>query len=172
MAYEYTLIRSDRRTLAIEITEDARLVIRAPRRCPAAYIRSFVENKSGWIESHMEKQRIRAESRIPLSEDDVTGLIVRAKREIPPLVEKYAAIMGLRPASIKITRAQKRFGSCSSKNRLCFSYRLIQYPREAMEYVVVHELAHIMHRNHGKDFYALIESVMPDYKERDRLLKK
>ena len=172
MTYDYELIRSDRRTVALEITEDARLVIRAPRRCPASYIKSFVESKSGWIDSHMEKQRLRAEKRVPVSEKEAEELFARAKAEIPPLVAKYAAVMGLRPSSIKITGAEKRFGSCSPKNSLCFSYRLMDYPKEAVEYVVVHELAHIVHRNHGKAFYVLIGSVMPDYKERDKLLKK
>ena len=80
--------------------------------------------------------------------------------------------MGLEPAGITISSAQKRFGSCTAKNRLCFSYRLMRYPEEAIEYVVVHELAHLVHRNHGKDFYALVASVMPDYKKRDALLKQ
>lgn len=172
MTYDYEIIRSDRKTLSLEITGDAKLIIRAPRRCPTAYIQNFAESKAGWIESHMEKQLKRAESRVPLSEENVAELTARAKREIPPLVERYAAIMGLKPAGIKITKAGRRFGSCSAKNRLCFSFRLMQYPSEAVEYVVVHELAHIVHRNHGKDFYALIGSVLPDYKERDRLLKK
>ena len=172
MTYDYRIIRSDRKTLSLEITGDAKLIIRAPRRCPTSYIHSFAESKSDWIDSHMEKQRKRAESRVPLSEETVAALTERAKREIPPLVERYAAIMGLNPAGVKITKAERRFGSCSAKNRLCFSYRLMQYPSEAVEYVVVHELAHIIHRNHGKEFYALIGSVLPDYKERDRLLKK
>ncbi|MFB0920669.1 MAG: M48 family metallopeptidase [Oscillospiraceae bacterium] len=172
MIYEYEIIRSDRKTLSLEITGEAKLIVRAPRRCPTAYICSFAESKSDWIDSHMEKQLKRAAGRAPLSEETITGLTERAKREIPPLVEKYAKIMGLEPKGIKITKAGSRFGSCSAKNRLCFSYRLMQYPGEAVEYVVVHELAHIIHRNHGKDFYALIGSVLPDYKERDRLLKK
>lgn len=79
--------------------------------------------------------------------------------------------MGLTPAGIKITSAEKRFGSCSAKDSLCFSYRLMLYPPDAVDYVVVHELAHIRHKNHGKQFYALIAQVMPDYKERERLLK-
>ena len=172
MAYDFEIVRSDRRTLALEITNEARLVVRAPKRCPEAYINSFVESKEDWIEKHMEKQRLRAAQREELSETDIADLIIRAKREIPPLVERYAAIMGLAPAGVKITRAERRFGSCSAKSRLCFSCRLMLYPREAVEYVVVHELSHLVHRNHGNDFYALIQSVLPDYKERDALLKK
>ncbi|PKM73249.1 MAG: M48 family peptidase [Firmicutes bacterium HGW-Firmicutes-16] len=172
MTYDYEIVRSDRKTLSLEITGEAKLIIRAPRRCPTAYIHSFAERKRGWIDSHMEKQRLRAESRVPLTEEEVSKLTARAKMEIPPLVERYAAIMGLKPEGIKITKAGRRFGSCSAQNRLCFSFRLMQYPIEAVEYVVVHELAHIVHRNHGSDFYALIASVLPDYKERDRILKK
>lgn len=172
MTCDFEIIRSDRRTLALEITNEARLVVRAPKRCPAAYIHSFVESKGDWIEKHMEKQRLRAAQREELSDKDIADLVFCAKREIPPLVEKYAAIMGLVPEGVKITKAERRFGSCSSKNRLCFSCRLMLYPREAIEYVVVHELSHLVNRNHGKAFYALIKSVLPDYKERNALLKK
>lgn len=58
------------------------------------------------------------------------------------------------------------------KNGLCFSWRLMQYPPEAVDYVVVHELAHIVHKNHGNAFYALIGSVLPDYPARRALLRK
>ena len=93
-------------------------------------------------------------------------------REIPPKVRHYAAIMGLRPTGIRITSARTRFGSCSGKNSLCFSWRLMEYPEEAVDYVVVHELAHIVHKNHGPDFWALVGQHMPDYKRRRALLRK
>ena len=79
--------------------------------------------------------------------------------------------MGLVPQGVKITSAKTRFGSCSAKNSLCFSYLLLCYPMEAVDYVVVHELAHIRFKNHKKEFYALIEACMPDYKQRRMLLK-
>ena len=172
MTYDYKIIRSERRTLALEITDKPEVLARAPRRCPTAYIQSFVESREDWIVSHMEKQRLRAEKRQALSDGEIEELVTRAKKELPPLVARYAEIMGLSPASVKITKAAKRFGSCSSKNRLCFSYRLMLYPQSAIEYVVVHELAHLVHHNHGSDFYALIKTVLPDYKQRSKLLKK
>ena len=79
--------------------------------------------------------------------------------------------MGVSYGTVKITSAQKRFGSCSAKNNICFSYILMQYPIEAIEYVVVHELAHTVHHDHSKAFYALIEKYMPDYKQREKLLR-
>ena len=73
---------------------------------------------------------------------------------------------------MKITGAEHRFGSCSGKDSLCFSYRLADYPPEAVEYVVVHELAHIREKNHGPRFYALVEGALPDYKAREKLLRQ
>ena len=79
--------------------------------------------------------------------------------------------MGLKYSRIKITSAVKRFGSCSSSGNICYSYRLMLYPEEAREYVVVHELAHLEEMNHSKKFYEIISKVLPDYKYRRRLLK-
>ena len=80
--------------------------------------------------------------------------------------------MGLIPTAVKISSATKKFGSCSGKNSLNFSYRLMMYPPEAIDYVVVHELAHIKHHDHSKDFYKLIEQFMPDFRQREVLLKQ
>ena len=79
--------------------------------------------------------------------------------------------MGLKYGRITITSAQKRFGSCNSNGNICFSYRLMLYPESAREYVIVHELAHLKEMNHSKAFYAIIASVLPDYKHRRKLLK-
>ena len=172
MAYEFTIIRSSRRTLALEISDELKLIIRAPYRCSMPYIENFVEKHTSWIETHMEIQRRRIENRHILTSDEEAALFLKARNEIPPIVNKYADIMGIRPSGIKITRAQKRFGSCSARNSLCFSFKLMQYPQEAIEYVVVHELSHIIHKNHSREFYALIKSVLPDYKKMEALLKK
>ena len=80
--------------------------------------------------------------------------------------------MGLVPTGIKVTSARTRFGSCSGKNSICFSWRLMLYPPEAIDYVIVHELAHIRHHDHSPAFYALIERYMPDWRERMKLLKE
>ena len=74
--------------------------------------------------------------------------------------------------TVTITGAEKRFGSCSARNSICFSWRLMQYPDEAVDYVVVHELAHIQEKNHGRAFYALVGRYMPDWRERRALLKE
>ena len=83
----------------------------------------------------------------------------------------FAAILGVQPAGIRITSAKKRFGSCSGTDHLCFSWRLMLYPNEAVDYVVVHELAHIREKNHSPAFYNVVAAVLPDYKRRAALLR-
>ena len=72
--------------------------------------------------------------------------------------------MGVEYGTVKITSAQKRFGSCSGKNNICYSYILMQYPIEAIEYVVVHELCHLVHMDHSPAFWAEVERIMPNYR--------
>jgi predicted metal-dependent hydrolase len=157
--------------MGLEITKDLKILIRAPMRASTRDIEKMVQKYSHWIESHLEKQRTRLEARPALSFGEQEALRKQAKEIIPSKVAHFSMLMGLEPAGIMITSAEKRFGSCSPKNRLCFSWRLMRYPDAAIDYVVVHELAHIRHKNHGKGFYALIETFLPDYKERKKLLK-
>lgn len=172
MMKPYELIRSDRRTIALEITRDGRVLIRAPRHLPQARIDAFFQSHQDWLRTHLERQRQWQTAHPEPTEAEILTLTARAKAELPPKVRRYAAIMGLHPAGITITGARTRFGSCSSKNRLCFSWRLMAYPDEAIDYVVVHELAHLVHRNHGPAFHQLVASVLPDADARRALLKE
>ena len=168
---DYTLIRSRRRTMALEITRDGRVLVRAPQRTPQAVIDRFVDNHADWITKHLQTQRERAINHPPLTEAEITALCQKARDILPERVAHYAALMDVRPTGIKITSARTRFGSCSAKNSLCFSLYLMSYPDRAIDYVVVHELAHIRQKNHSPAFYAEVAKVMPDYKDRIKLLK-
>lgn len=169
---EYKLVRSRRKSLAIEVNKRLEVVVRAPYLLPKFSIDGFVKSKEEWIENAVLKMQAKIENApADLGTDELELLKQKAKEILPQKVEFYSSLMGLTPTSIKITSAKTRFGSCSGKNSICFSCRLMRYPEAAIDYVVVHELAHIKHKNHGKSFYALIEKYMPDYKERQKLLK-
>ncbi len=170
---EYTLVRSARRTLSLEIAPDLSVVVRAPRLCSRREIDRFVAAHEGWIIRHREVQRARNEaaSARAVSTEEEARLRQLAAQVIPARVAHFSAVMGLTPTGVKITSAQKRFGSCSGKNSLCFSWRLMQYPSAAVDYVVVHELAHIRHHNHSAAFYALVAEILPDYRAREMLLR-
>jgi predicted metal-dependent hydrolase len=169
----YKLIRSERRTLAMELSPEGDLILRAPRRMPLRLIEQFIASHEKWIAKHREKLRRRAEFDEAhfSSEEQIQSLIDRAKAMLPEKTEYWAKIMGVTPTGVRITRAKKRFGSCSPENRIAYSYRLMAYPEEAIDYVVVHELSHIRHKNHSPDFYAFVARFLPDHKAREAILK-
>ena len=168
---EYSLVRSKRKTLALQI-KDGELIVRAPLGLKKDYIDDFVRRKEAWIAAHLEQQRRKKAAHPEPDEAEKAGLLALAKAKLPERVEHFAALTGLRPNSVKITSAKTRFGSCSSAGGICFSWRLMAYPDEAVDYVVLHELCHLRHMNHSGEFYALVERYMPDWKRRRDLLKK
>ena len=148
------------------------MIVRAPLRASAASIERFVQEHAEWIQKAQARQRARLAAHPEPDEAGQAVLMRRAREELPPKVAYYAQRMGLQPTGMTITSARTRFGSCSPKNRLCFSWRLMDYPEAAIDYVVVHELAHIVHKNHGPQFWALVERYMPDYRARRALLRE
>lgn len=96
----------------------------------------------------------------------------KAYEKISERVDWYARMVGFKYNRVNITDAEKRWGSCSSKGNLNFSWRLIMAPLRVVDYVVVHELAHLEIRNHSKDFWIKVKTIMPDYKEYEEWLKK
>lgn len=168
---EYTLIYEKRKTVSLKVASDLSVVVKAPKGLPRAEIDSFVSAHKLWIEKVKARQEKRTETENALTNERIAELRACAAETIPKRVAFYAKIMGVQPSGIKITSAKTRFGSCSGKNNLCFSWRLMLYPPEAVDYVVVHELAHIREKNHSPAFYAVVAAVLPDYKAREQLLK-
>ena len=167
-----TVKYSKRKTISLEITRNAEILVRAPIGLSNKRIEEFISSHSDWIRIHLEKRRDQIMNHPEPTDDELKELKTAAWRIIPEKVKKYSEIMGIIPEHVSINSAKTRFGSCSDKNRLNFSCRLMSYPDEAVDYVVVHELAHIKHHDHSKQFWALVEEYMPDYKERKKLLKR
>lgn len=168
---KYEIIYSGRRTLSLCVKE-GKLIVRAPYGTKHNKIDEAVASHKDWAEKHIEKQMARNKKYQGLTEENIKALRKKAKQTLREKADYYSNIMGIKYGRITITGAKTRFGSCSSKGDLSFSYRLMLYPEEAVDYVVVHELAHIIELNHSPAFYRIVESVMPDYKERRKLLKK
>ncbi len=208
------LVRSKRRTLALEITSDARLVVRAPLHAPLNYIEGFIRKKQAWIRRKLdeaailprtaEKQFVEGEeflymgkayplsivdgrkvgiasngmfrfpsAFLPYAREVVTAWYkTEAQKVISGRVEWYAGKTGLVPVKIRITNAKNRWGSCGPNGSLNFSWRLVMAPLPVIDYLVVHELAHIAHHNHSRLFWDKVGTIMPDYAERDKWLKE
>ena len=168
---DYTVIRSRRRTLALEVTRQGAALVRAPLRATDADIARFVDSHRGWLEKHLAARQAFLAAHPEPSAAQADAWRQQAKETLPPLVAHWAQRMGVQPAGITITAARTRFGSCSGKNRLSFSLYLMAYPETAIEYVVVHELAHRKQMNHSALFWQEVERECPDYKKSLRWLK-
>lgn len=167
---EYSIVYSKRKTISISI-DKCKVVVKAPIGTDKKTIESVLIKHSRWIKKHLALQEKKEQMMNNLTADNIKDLKKKAKIYFKEKTDFFAGIMGLKYGRITITSAQKRFGSCSSKGNISYSYRLMLYPDAAREYVVVHELAHLVEMNHSPRFYSIIEKVLPDYKARKRLLK-
>ena len=174
--YEITLIRSRRKSLAIEITPELQVVVRAPARMPVREINAFVQEKDDWIRAHLqqmaEKKRLREQYREQaLSKEELQELATQAMKLIPQKVHYYAQIIGVTYGRITIRNQRTRWGSCSGKGNLNFNCLLLLMPEEVLDYVVVHELCHRKEMNHYARFWEEVEKILPDYRQRRKWLK-
>ena len=176
--YDVELIRSSRKTIAIEIHPDLSIRVRAPLRMPQYRIMEFLEEKEHWIDLHLEKMRQRQESnadqtsRISISEEEIKQLTDLAKQVIPQRVAFFAAQMGVTYGRITIRNQKTRWASCSQAGNLNFNCRLMKMPPEVLDYVVVHELCHRKQMNHSRAFWEEVEKVLPDYRVTRQWLKQ
>jgi len=208
------IIRSQRRTIALQVCPDATVIIRAPFRVSDTYINRFVESKRRWIARKQEfvrqhrrsaptrqfvageefmylgqtyKLYIQDAQRAPLIFNN--GFHLSSKRQdrarpefikwyrqqartvITDRVNFYSSQAGLQYQQIKISSAQKRWGSCSRGDNLNFSWRLVMAPPAMIDYVVAHEVAHLEHKNHSRNFWNTVMALDPDYKQRRKWLR-
>lgn len=170
------VIRSNRRTIAIQVNPDLTVTVRAPRHATKRDIQRILREKEAWIQNHIEKMKdkkaqLEAMDAEPFTDDEIQGLKEQASEYIPERVEYYAKIIGVEYDRITIRNQKTRWGSCSSKGNLNFNCLLMLAPPEVIDYVVVHELCHRKEMNHSKAFWWEVEKVMPEYKKSVQWLK-
>ena len=166
---DYTLIRSSRKTISIQLSPTGEVVVRAPNRMPKRDIERFVDSKRGWIEGHLRKL---PEAQPKLTDTELRELARHAKEVLPEIAAYYAPLVGVDYGRITIRAQRTRWGSCSAQGNLNFNCLLMLTPDNVMEYVVVHELCHRKEMNHSPKFWAEVERVLPNYRESKRWLKE
>ena len=163
----YRVIRSNRKTIAIQIMPDGEVVVRAPMRMPTATIEGFVQNKTSWI----EKQLARLPVVEKFTEVQMGELVKKAKAVIPEKVAHFAPLVGVDYGRVSIRAQHTRWGSCSGRGNLNFNCLLMLAPPEVADYVVVHELCHRKEMNHSQRFWLEVERVLPNYRASKKWLK-
>lgn len=146
--------------------------------------KKLIEKKLEWIEKSLlklEEKSLKEDEYLyfgeikKLSDLNIKNIDLFYKKDIvnyiPFLVEKYSKQMDLYPSSIAYRKNKRTWGSCNHKNDLKFNILLMKFPIEIMEYVVIHELAHIKHKNHSKKFWDLVKVHCPNYREVEKLFK-
>ena len=173
------VVCSRRRTLGLEVRQDGRVVLRAPQGAGSQAVMKFVREHQAWIvEKWFEARRLREarEDVPPRDYEENPALEAAYRREARRRIEERAAYfaekMGVDYGRIAIKAAKTRWGSCSAKGNLNFHWKLILMPPTVLDYVVVHELAHRIEMNHSPRFWAQVERILPDYRERRKWLKE
>ena len=170
----YKLIRSKRKTLGLELRPEG-LIVRAPFRATNGQIEYFVEQHRQWIRQHQEKlerQKQQAAERPALTETELKELTERARRYIPERVRYYAPKVGVDYGYITIRCQKSRWGSCSGSGHLSLSCRLGLAPRFVADYVIAHEVAHLVEMNHSDAFWRVVAGLCPVYRKAELWLKK
>ena len=182
------IIRSNRKTLAIQINPDLSVTVRAPMYAPQSDIERILREKESWIQKHIEKIREQEAKRKKtqgekgeygefverdyLTNEEIKKLADKALQYIPKRVSYFAKQIGVTYGKIKIRNQKTRWGSCSSKGNLNFNCLLMLTPPEVIDYVVVHELCHRKEMKHSRVFWVEVEKVLPNYKEQVKWLKE
>ncbi len=180
-----TIIRSNRKTVAIQINPDLSLTVRAPMYASQREIERILKEKEGWIRKHIEQIREReayskemqesqgkSAKRDCLTNEEIHKLAENALEYIPGRVHYFAKQISVTYGKITIRNQRTRWGSCSSKGNLNFNCLLMLTPPDVIDYVVVHELCHRKEMNHSKKFWAEVEKTLPNYKEQVMWLKQ
>ncbi len=212
---KYDLIRSKRKTIAVEITREGGILVRAPLRAARREVIAFVEEHRNWIERKLSQARVRKAQSAPrqfqegesfpflgeqhrlryiaggeyLRKENGEFLLgsdlssraadlfrtwyrARAREIFEDRVGYFALQMGLSCRSLLITDARERWGSCNVSGTLNFAWRLVMAPPPIIDYVIVHELAHLVEMNHSRRFWSRVGRILPDFSRRRKWLRE
>lgn len=176
VAFDYEVVYSDRKTIAIQVKLDGSVILRAPKSCPWNVLERFLMEKADWVEHQRDlmaqrRRKNAANALAPFTDAEKKELRRAAAAYFQETCSRYAGLMGVTFGRISIREQKTRWGSCSAEGNLNFNWRLMLAPESVREYVAVHELAHRRQMNHSAAFYREIRRVMPDYEKRRAWLK-
>jgi len=224
---EYEIIRTDRKTMGINIEDAKTVTVRSPKKLSVEKIEDVLKEKKVWILTKLakmeeikpapkEKEFMTGEKlsylgrrymleisnregvdevqvklyqgtfvveypadldndetkrREAIREEFISWYREHAEAKIKERVDKYKEDLDVEPNNIVIKKQNKRWGSCSSKGNLNFNWKIIMAPMSVVDYLVVHELVHLLEDNHSREYWKTVESIIPDYREKREWLR-
>ena len=171
LSFSYSVIRSNRKSLSIRVTDDGVVEVRCPLFLPSSEIERMEYSKADWILKKLHDLQNNP-TVTPFSPEEIAALARRARTLLPPRVEFFAHRLGVSYRRITIRSQRTRWGSCSGKGNLNFNCLLMLTPPEVIDYVIVHELCHLKQMNHSPAFWAEVKRLLPDYKLQQKWLKE
>ena len=163
----YTLYRVNIKNLYVYI-KSGKVIVKAPLKLANEKIEEFLNKKSSWIYKSLEKnkEKIKKEGEEKIEQEDIE----RLQKIVKENIYKYSNILGKKPNKVRIRDLKYAWGSCSSNKNISINLKLAKKDEKAIEYVVLHEMCHLIHMNHSKSFWSLVEKNMPNFKEYKKLL--
>ncbi len=166
----YEIIRSSRKTIGLEISQEAQVIVRAPARMSLRDIEAFVQERRGWIEKNrarqLERKRASASIDWKVKKQDTYAWAMSDGGELLLMkVRYYADLMGVHVKRVTIRDMKTRWGSCTSKGHISFSWKIFVMPERLADYLIIHELSHLRHMDHSSAFWAHVGMYCPEYKK-------
>ena len=150
------------RSISIRVHPVKGVTVSVPYIVPFAVARIFFEARRGWILETMAKQKERYKDVKVASPDEVEALRSQAKRELPPRLAEFAERYGFTYNRVTIKHNATNWGSCSGRGNINLNLNIVRLPKVLQDYVLLHELCHLRHQDHGQGFHLLLEHVLTD----------
>ena len=168
---KYEIDRAKRKNIYICI-KDEKVIIKGNKRMTEEEASEIIIKKKKWIYKKIleERKSTRKDKENKFLENEIFYKKT-AEERIIPIMEKMIKITGLKPLEVKLVNFKRAWGNCSNKKIIKLNNKLVMYSDTAIEYVCLHELCHLKHMNHSKDFWNLVSKYMPNYKEAEKEIK-
>ena len=169
---DYALTRKRVKNLNLRLGPDGSVRVSAPLRASAASVDAFVAAHAGWVQKALARQRAAEAARAALAPPEKDQCLALFKEVSDGVYPRFEKVLGGQKPVIKVRDMRTRWGSCHpARRQITLAARLALQPPEAIEYVVVHEYCHFVHPDHQAGFWALVASILPDWKARRALLR-
>ncbi len=169
IAIPYTVIRSRRKTMALVLHPDNQLEVRCGLKMPLADIQRFIQEKEAWIKRKMTENSRLIPVQIPLGADQIAALRHQTRQKAMDVIQRFPR---LAPAQLIIRRQKRRWGSCSKSGVISINLCAGLLPDDLLEYIVVHELCHLIHFDHSPRFHRQLEQLLPGAQAKRRALQR